>query len=237
MTPSSADAREASTGAADPGQRVTVARFDRPLSRSGTGDHGVGWADPAVEERIARAEQRACEHARSLGYAAGWAQGRQAAAEQERIAAQRREQEAAEAMAAHTLRARRLVQGLTEELRRAGQSCVPAWEELGDAIADGALAIARAALGRELAAIDVPVLDAVRTALRRLGGPADVVIHVHPGDLALLRGGTAGDLPEGLRLVADPELAPGTVRALGVAQRLLLDLPAAVARAEEVLRP
>ncbi len=205
--------------------------FDRPL-----GGDALGWADPAVEQRIAAAATRAEEQARSLGYAAGWAQGRRAAAERESAERAERQRQSATALAQHVQRAQDLLRALDSAARQVRQATMPAWAEVADVIADGALAIARAALGRELEAVDSETADAVRVAVRALSDSPEVTVHVNPQDLALLGELVAGELPDGVRLVADPDLAPGAVLAAGPVQRVRRDLPAAVRRAEEVLR-
>jgi flagellar assembly protein FliH len=220
-------------GRTDDTPQVRVVRFDRPLR---TEAESIAWADPRIKQRIDDAARRAREEASTLGYAAGWAQGRQAAAEQAR-----RDDEARAAVAARALleqgeRVQALLRTLGEAARQATVSAVPAWTELADAVADGALAITRAALGRELAAVDAEVADAVRMAVRTLAGSSEMTVHVHPRDLNLLRELAGEELPSHVRLAADPTVAPGAVVAATPVQRLLRDLPAAVARAEEVLR-
>ena len=230
-----ADARPddpAGNGPRDPAA-VRVVRFDRPLRSEA---ESLGWADPRIRQRIQDAAEQAREEAYALGYSAGWAQGRQAAAEQARQEEAERARVAARALQAQGERARVLLAELGEAAGQATRSAVPAWTQVADAIADGALGIARAALGRELAAVDAEVADAVRTALRALADADRVTVHVHPADLDLLRGLAADELPDHVRLAGDPTVPPGGVLAATPVQRLLRDLPAAVARAEEVLR-
>jgi flagellar assembly protein FliH len=212
---------------------VRVVRFDRPLR---TGTDTLGWADPRIRQRIDQVAAQAREEAYSLGYARGWAQGRTAAAEREEAERVERAATAAQELREQAARAQALLGTLTEAARQAALSAVPAWTEVADAVADGGLAIARAALGRELAAVDAEVADAVRTALNTLAGANEVTVHVHPGDLGLLRDLVGGQLPGHVRLAADPGIPPGCVLAQTPVQRLRRDLPAAVARAEEVLR-
>jgi flagellar assembly protein FliH len=225
----SPDDAPAATG--DP--QIRVVRFDKPLR---TEAESIAWADPRIKLRIDAAARQAREEASALGYAAGWAQGRQASAEQARRDDEARAAAATQALQAQGERVQVLLHTLGEAARQATQSAVPAWTEVADAVADGALAIARAALGRELAAVDAEVADAVRTAVRTLAGSGEVTVHVHPRDLDLLRDLAGDDLPPYVRLAADPTVAPGSVVAATPVQRLLRDLPAAVARAEEVLR-
>ena len=114
----------------------------------------------------------------------------------------------------------------------ARRAAIPEWEEVADAVADGALRIARAAMARELRSIDEPVADAVRRGLERIADPGDAIVHLHPDDAATV----GASLPDGVRIVADPTVPQGGVVVLTPAQRLRLDLPSALAAAERVLR-
>lgn len=223
----------AAPGTTVSGDEVRVVRFDRPLR---TGADSVGWGDPQIRHRIEKAAQEAREEAYSLGYAAGWAQGRRAAAEQAKVDEAERAAATARELQEFRGRTATLVQTLGEAARQAALAAVPSWTEVADAVADGALAITRAALGRELTAVDAEVADAVRTALRTLAVD-EVTLHVHPGEVALVRDLVGDDLPDQVRITADPAVPPGGVLAQTPVQRLRRDLPAAVARAEEVLRP
>lgn len=211
---------------------VRVVRFDRPLRR---GADAVGWGDPRIRQRIDQVAQEAREEAYSLGYAAGWAQGRRASAEQAKVDEVERAAAWSRELQEQRARTQALLQTLSEAARQATVAAVPAWTEVAEAVADGALAIARAALGRELATVDAEVADAVRAALRVLAGAEEVTIHVHPGDLSLLRDLVGDELPEHVKVSADPGVPRGGVLAQTPVQRLCRDLPAAVARAEEVL--
>ena len=213
---------------------VRVVVFDRPL---GAGHDRTNWGDPALNRRFDAAVKRGREQGRAEGYAAGWAQGRRAAAEQEQVELVVRAEHDAQRRQAHEARVGAAIDQLVTAARRLDRATAPAWTELADVITDGALAIARAALGRELSTLDEPVVDAVRTALHTLAEPADVVLRLNPADHALLEGLAAQAVTQpGLRLVADPEVEPSDVLALTPVQRLRLSLPSAVAAAEEVLR-
>lgn len=209
------------------------ARLDRRLTGSALGH---GWAHPQIEQQIARARASAAEAARSEGYAAGWAQGRRAAAEAAAEQARRTQEEAARQARADAVRVGALLEALTDALHRADVAAVPAWEETGDALVDCAVGIARAVLGRELGSLDGATLAALRTAVRCLGEPDDVTVRVNPADVALLDQVAPGDRPARLRVVPDPDVAAGTVTASTVTQRVTVDVPAALAAAEEVLR-
>ncbi|HET7486343.1 MAG TPA: FliH/SctL family protein [Acidimicrobiales bacterium] len=80
--------------------------------------------------------------------------------------------------------------------------------ELGsveDAIVAGAIELAEAVLGRELAG-DRAAADAVARALALAPRNVEVTVYVHPGDLAVL---DASGVPANVTLAADAGLAPG----------------------------
>jgi flagellar assembly protein FliH len=188
-----------------------------------------------LDRRLAEALEEARADGLAQGYAAGWAQGRRAAAEEELVERARREEQALAERRATAERAHALLAALAQASSTATASAEPAWAELADALVEGALGIARAVLARELAAVDAPVAESVRAAVRALGEPGEVTVRMHPDDLAMLDTLPAAALPPGVTVVADGGQAPGTVRATTPTQRLLLDLPGALAGAREVL--
>ena len=226
--------RSSSDASAAAPTQVRPARFDRPLSGVAAAMLGAGWGDPRLDAALAEAVEEGRRRGLAQGYAAGWAAGLRAVAEQEQA------ESAARAHAAETERRQRLAraEGLLDALaratREAAAASAPTWEELADVLADGALAIARAALARELGTVGDDVALRVRSALRAMVGDGRLVVHLHPDDAAALAG---TPLPEGAELVPDVAVRPGTLAVRGDVQRLHLDVPAAVARAEEVLRP
>jgi flagellar assembly protein FliH len=204
------------------------ARLDRPLR--GTAIDPL-YTDPALEEMVRVAAERAREEARAEGYAAGWSQGRQAATAKARNEQQNQAEIGEVERADLRLRVSELLSALAEATRTARVAAAPEWIEVADVLASGALQLAAAALGRELETVDGAVLQAVQGALRHLAEPAEAVVHLNPVEAGLVD-------PEivGVRVVADPNVQPGTVTVLTPAQRLRHDLPAALAAAEEVLR-
>jgi flagellar assembly protein FliH len=211
-------------------------RFDRPLVET------AGWGDPRVARQMADATRAGRQLGLAEGYAEGWAQGRKAAnarALQEQ--AQRADREEATRRQL-TSRSQSLLASLAQSARTLAEQAVPAWDELADALVEGALAIAAAAFGRELASIDDATLESVRVALRVLPSAESIALHVYPGDVQLLGRDGAGaataaePLPAGLRVVADPAVAAGTVVARTCLHTLPVDLKACLRAAEEVLR-
>jgi flagellar assembly protein FliH len=222
MKPSSSDAPE-----------VLTARLDRPLA---AGAIGHGWAHPAIAEQIAKVRQAAAEAARSEGYAAGWAQGRRAAAEALEVDRQRRLEQAELTSQVQAARVEAALEMLADAVALVDEAAVPAWEDVADALVEGAVGIARAVLGRELGSLDATTLEALQIAVRSLGGPPAVTVHAHPTDVDVLDAVAPGRRPAALTLVPDPSQEPGTLVTRTVTQRVVTGIPAALAAAEEVLR-
>jgi flagellar biosynthesis/type III secretory pathway protein FliH len=208
---------------------VRPAKLDRPLSRGALGS----LSDPRLQAGLAEAIEQAREAALAEGYAAGWALGSKAAAERADAAERARQAEVATGRQSLAKHAKPLLTALAEAARRQQRAALPAWDEVADALADGALAIAAGALDRELRTVDAPVVEALKAALRALSGQEVVAIRLHPDDAAML---DPDVVPDGVRLVPDAEVPRGGVLAQTPAQRLLMHLPAALAAAEEVLR-
>lgn len=222
MKPSSSDAPE-----------VLTARLDRPLA---AGAIGHGWAHPAIAEQIAKVRQAAAEAARSEGYAAGWAQGRRAAAEALEVDRQRQRELTEQTAQVQAARVEQALEDLADAVARVDEAAVPAWEDVADALVEGAVGIARAVLARELGSLDTTTLEALHVAVRALGRPPAVTVHAHPTDVEALDAVAPGRRPAALTLVADPSQQPGTLVTRTVTQRVVTGIPAALAAAEEVLR-
>ncbi|HVN14051.1 MAG TPA: FliH/SctL family protein [Kineosporiaceae bacterium] len=212
---------------------VRPARLDRPLTGAESVGHGGTWGDPALDAALAAAMEDGRRRGTAQGYATGWAAGLHAAAERERVDAAARAQAADVERRERLGRAESLLAALAEARRQVAAAAAPTWEQLADVLADGALAIARAALARELSSVDDDVERRVRAALEALADDGRLAVHLHPDDVAALAGAR---LPEGTQLVPDVGVRPGTVDVRGDVRRLRIDIPAAVAAAEEVLR-
>jgi flagellar assembly protein FliH len=212
---------------------VRPARFDRPLSGPRAARSGAAWGDPALDAQIAEAVAEGRRQGLAQGFAVGWAAGRRAAAEREAVDVAARADAAQAERLEERRRAEELLAALDGAARSAAAVTAPEYEELADVLADGALALARAALARELTSVDDDVKRRVRTAVRALAGDGRLVARLNPADLAVVEGAR---LPADVELVADDTLPPGAVAVRGEVQRLRLDVPAAVAAAEEVLR-
>ena len=212
---------------------IRPARFDRPLSGPHAARLGAAWGDPVLDEQIAQAVAEGRRSGLAQGFAAGWAAGHRAAAEREALDAAERAEAARRERLDRGRQAEVLLASLAEAVRSVATAAAPAYEELADVLTDGALAIARAAVARELASVDDDLAQRVRAAVRTLAGDGRLVVHLNPADVAMIE---AQRLPAEAELVPDAGLAPGTVAVRGQLQRLRVDVPAAVAAAEEVLR-
>jgi flagellar assembly protein FliH len=213
----------------DDADAARAVRFDRPLVEQ------PGWADPRITRQIAQAARIGRQQGLAAGYAVGWAQGRREAAEREAAeVAERADREEANRRAL-TARAQGMLATLAQSARTLSEQVVPAWDALVETLLDGALAIAAAGFGRELAALDAETLEAARTALRLLPSAQAVTLHVNPGDLELFED-IRDDAFKGLRVVPDGTVPAGSVVARTPLQSLPVDLRAALRTAEEVIR-
>lgn len=209
------------------GARVRPARLDVPLRRSAL---GPAYADPVLENLVAGAAERAREDARAQGYAAGWSQGRQAAAaeaaEQARTG-QLREQQQRDA---ETARMTGLLARLADAARGMRSAQTIELTDVATALADAAVELAAAVLDRELTTVDDALRRQVLAALTRIADPDAAVVHLNPADAGRLT-----ELPGGVRVIPDAAVPTGEVVVLTPAQRLRLDIPAALAAARQVL--
>lgn len=151
--------------------------------------------DPAA---LADALAEGYEDGRAEGHAAGYEAGRAAALLEG--AQQRDEHEIAVSRAVAALAA------AADELRTRRDETVAALES---ALVSGALELAEAVVGRELALAVSPGRDALVRALRLAEGTEAVVARLHPDDLATV--GDQADLAPGrdLSVVADPSVGRG----------------------------
>ncbi len=207
---------------------VRPARLDRPLQQ---GILDPGYSDPHLEQVIRDAAEQAREAARAQGYAAGWTQGRQAAAAEAKLQAAAGAEQIEQDRQAATVQIRQLLNSLAEAAISTSQRSESEWSEVADVLGEGALHLAQAILARELHSVSDALMLNVRAALQQLADPGQAVVHLHPQDTALIK-----DVPEGVRIVPDPAVPVGSVVALTPAQRLRMDLPEALAHAQEVLR-
>jgi flagellar assembly protein FliH len=188
----------------------------------------------AVEADDVRAE------ARATGYAAGWAEGRRAAAEQAQAELARLSDEDSRQRQSSRARADAAVLAAVQDWTR---RTTPVLDELADLVVEAALDLAQAVVGRELSASAAP--ERARLALRRALAPlapgAPIRLRMNPDDLAALEDRTAGDpavAHEGhlVELVSDPSLNTGDAVAEQDGATVDARVATALARARAVAR-
>ncbi|MDQ1293682.1 MAG: flagellar assembly protein FliH [Actinomycetota bacterium] len=238
---------ETTTAVCGGGTTITIARsslrpaqLNRPLT-AGQASASLGWADPHLDRLLNEAMARARAQATQEGFTEGLRQGRERAAQEAAAQTLRRDQDRFEQGQQLALHVNHLLTALQEAVQQQSEELVPAWDELADALLDGALTIARSALGRELTSLDAQALQALRVAVRSLSGSNDLQVRLNPEDLRILSHATGDDsleavCPVGVHLAPDPQVPRGGVQAQATTKRVKILLSEALARAEEVLR-
>jgi flagellar assembly protein FliH len=236
-------------------QKATPYREQGPFQHQ----HGSPEPQPQVEERrttIRRAAdlpvvgggstfrlgdvyaeelERLRQHAHAQGFAAGHAEGMEAAAavvaETERAAAAR----LADVQARWERRMASAVAALGAAATRFDEATVPVADDVRDTIIGMVLTLVEDLLGRELALADSPVLDAVRRALALVPADSPAVVRVHPDDLGEIPAETLAELPETVRVVGDPEVERAGAVAETGPRGIDAQLMAALERVQAVL--
>jgi flagellar assembly protein FliH len=236
-------------------QKATPYREQGPFQHQ----HGSPEPQPQVEERrttIRRAAdlpvvgggstfrlgdvyaeelERLRQHAHAQGFAAGHAEGMEAAAavvaETERAAAAR----LADVQARWERRMASAVAALGAAATRFDEATVPVADDVRDTIIGMVLTLVEDLLGRELALADSPVLDAVRRALALVPADSPAVVRVHPDDLGEIPAETLAELPETVRVIGDPDVERAGAVAETGPRRIDAQLMAALERVQAVL--
>lgn len=161
-------------------------------------------AIPVIAETAESAAQAGL--ARSRGYAAGYADGLRAAAQEQR--AWRDAAEAQRAVEADA--AARQLAVLASALRNAAvelrEATVPVLAEAENTLISAAFELAQAVVGDAIADRTAAARAAVSRVLAGDGSGAVSVVRLNPDDLAAIGAGAGGDA---VRLVADASLEPG----------------------------
>jgi flagellar assembly protein FliH len=148
--------------------------------------------------------QRLRDQAHAEGFAAGHAEGMTAAAgviaEAEREAAER----LAEVQARWERRLASATAAVGAAVTRLDEASIPVADEVRDSIIGTVLTLVEDLVGRELALADSPVLDAVRRALTLCPADSPTILRLHPDDLAEISAESLAELPDSVRVVADP---------------------------------
>jgi flagellar assembly protein FliH len=177
------------------------------------------------------------EHARREGYAAGHAEGVRAAesvvAEAERAAAER----LTEVQARWERRLVSATAALGAAVNQLDAAAAPVAEDVRESVMTVVLTLLEDLLGRELELAGSPALDAVRRALTLCPADAPAVVRLHPDDLREVPGTALAELPDSVRVVADPSVERAGAIAETGSSRVDAQLSAALERVREVLQP
>jgi flagellar assembly protein FliH len=179
--------------------------------------------------------ERLRQHAHAQGFAAGHAEGLEAAAavvaETERVAAER----LADVQARWERRVASATAALGAAAARFDEAAVPVADEVRETILGMVLTLVEDLLGRELALADSPVLDAVRRALALVPADSPAVVRVHPDDLAEIPAEALAELPDTVRVVGDADVERAGAVAETGPRRIDAQLMAALERVQAVL--
>jgi flagellar assembly protein FliH len=212
-----------------------------PEDRRGTirraADIPVAGGGPSLRLGDVYAEElgRLRAQAHAEGFAAGHAEGMTAAAgviaEAERAAAER----LAEVQARWERRLASATAAVGAAVTRLDEASIPVADEVRDSIISTVLTLVEDLVGRELALADSPVLDAVRRALTLCPADSPTVLRLHPDDLAEISAESLAELPDSVRVVADPAVErTGAIADTG-AMRIDAQLGTALERVQAVL--
>jgi flagellar assembly protein FliH len=179
--------------------------------------------------------ERLRAQAHAEGFAAGHAEGMTAAAgviaEAERAAAER----LAEVQARWERRLASATAAVGAAVTRLDEASIPVADEVRESIIGTVLTLVEDLVGRELALADSPVLDAVRRALTLCPADSPTVLRLHPDDLAEISAESLAELPDSVRVVADPAVErTGAIAETG-AVRIDAQLMTALERVQAVL--
>jgi flagellar assembly protein FliH len=204
---------------------VPAARFDVDLRKPAT-------LPPELLAQV-RAE------AEAAGYAAGWAQGRGEAKQAAEEQADRDAQAVEEVMAAQAIQVERAISAIATAARELERRAVPTVLDIENTIAETALTVAEAVIGRELRTATQPGREALARALALAPEQRPVTIRLNPADRMTmgLTDGTTELVMDGrpITLVDDPSMQRGDAVAICDATTIDARLGAALERVREVL--
>jgi flagellar assembly protein FliH len=191
-----------------------------PLARSGASlESATGYAD---------------------GYAAGWAAGTRAAARAAAVEQMRAAEEEVARIKRRAASCHAAVALLMTAAEAARARTAPVLDDARQTLAAAALELAETVLGMELADGETSARAALLRALAVRDDEEVVTIRMHPDDIAALRAGLSDGagaiaVPDGVELVADPQLARGDAVAELADGYLDARLSTALARVRRVL--
>ncbi|WP_374008932.1 FliH/SctL family protein [Leifsonia sp. LS-T14] len=178
-------------------------------------------------------ERAAMATARSRGYAAGFAEGRRAAAQEQALWMAQAEDARAVESAEAADRVAVLVTALRGAAIELREATVPVLADAESALVEAAFELAGVVVGVALHDRVAAARAAVDRVISAVDGGAVPAIRLHPDDLGILRG--MGHVGDEVRLIPDPTLSPGD--AIGELPNGWLDarIHQALERAKEAL--
>ncbi len=215
------------------------ARMDAELRSTAFAPQGgvdARLTDPMLVDVVERARRAAVEAGRATGHAEGYAAGRAAAAaDAARTAAATERTRLAEEQhrSARVDEAVRVLLGAADAFRRSEQLVLA---DVEDVVADLAVSIARAVVGRELALSADRGAEAIARALALAPDGCPATVRLHPDDVADL--GSLGAVTAGREvvLVADPSVEPGGCVVESAGRHIDAQVGPALERVAAVLR-
>ena len=201
-------------------------------------DQPVAGGKPSFRLGDVYAEElaRLRAQARTEGFATGHAEGLLAAesvvAGVERDAQQR----LAEVQARWERRLVSATAALGAAVRQLEETARPVADDVRESIVATATTLVEDILGRELALADDPAMDAVRRALTLCPADAPALLRLHPDDLAEVPAEALAELPDSVRVVADPSVERAGAIAESGPRRIDAQLGTALQRVQAVLR-
>ncbi|MGH8890365.1 MAG: FliH/SctL family protein [Acidothermaceae bacterium] len=235
---SSAPVRAAILRGTDADQ-VTIARMDADLREN---PYAIGsfadrrLVDPVLAEVFEAAVASARDQARKDGFAQGYAEGLELAGREKSSVLDYEVTRVREAEAIRDQAMQRALEALDLAANALGERQAAALSGAEDLLLSAALDLATTLLGRELEIADSPVRDALRRALAVLPADVPITVSVHPLDIETL-GDTVSASTRSVRIIADPDVEPGSCIADGGATHVDASLTAAIERVRQVLAP
>jgi flagellar assembly protein FliH len=206
---------------------------DNPFATDGFADARL--VDPILAKAFADAVEGARTQARAEGLARGYAEGIAVAEREKTVVLDHELALVREAEETREHAVQRAVSVLEEAAAGFAAKQATALHDVEDLVIGAAFDLATTLLGRELEIADAPVRDAVRRALAVLPGDVPVTVAVHPLDAAALGDLDALSVGRAVRIVADPDIEPGSCVADGGASHVDASLAAAIERVRRVL--
>lgn len=191
--------------------------------------------DPVLAKVIEDAVVAARAEAREDGFAQGYSEGLELAGREKSSVLDYEMSRAREAEAVREKAVQEALERLDDAAKELATRQATALSGVEDLLLGAAFDLATTLLGRELEMTGSPAYDALRRALAVLPADVPVSVAVHPLDIAALGGVETLTNGRQVRIVADPDIEPGSCIADGGASHVEASLAAAIDRVRQVL--